>query len=380
MTKILACVPALLLLAALTLEAQPFQGVGGGAGRTGAAGSTRQYYGPGTVGEAMITADPETRRLIVITDEETSSHVNQVIDSLDRPRPQVLINVVFLEVTYRDGSDIGIEGGIRRDFNNSTFGTFSNLFGLGPGSPGGGLNALPVPPGAGLYQIVSTDFQATIRAIAEVGKLEILSRPTILARNNQQATITVGQSVPLTTSTRFDTFGNAINSITYQDVGIILQVTPFIASEGTVEMIVAPEISALAEDSVPTGNGGFAPVINLRSADTVIVTPDGQTVMIGGMMQNIKTETVSKIPFLGDIPLLGRLFQRKVKTDAKTELIIFLTPHIVTDPSHLARLTNQERTKAVIAPKAFDEKVLNRFLDNLPVKDDKPSDENEQQP
>src|SRR5215468_1941751 len=95
-------------------------GAGGGARTTGAgggaAGSTRQYYPPGTVGEAIVTSDPETRRLIVITDEETSQYVSQVVTNLDRPKPQVLIKVVFLELTHSAGSDIGIEGGYQKTF------------------------------------------------------------------------------------------------------------------------------------------------------------------------------------------------------------------------------------------------------------------------
>jgi general secretion pathway protein D len=229
-------------------------------------------------------------------------------------------------------------------------------------------NFAPVPPGAGLYQIFGQDFQATLRAIAEAGKLEVLSRPSILARNNQQATITVGQQVPLITNVRFDTFGNQLNAVTYQDVGIILTVTPFITSDGMVEMIVSPQISALSEQTVPLSTGVSAPVIDLRSADTVVVTPNGQTVIIGGLMQNRKTQTESKIPILGDIPLLGAAFKRKLKENVKTELIIFLTPYIVNEPSQLASLTATESGASEMAPKAFTEQELNQFLEGVPIK------------
>jgi general secretion pathway protein D len=299
------------------------------------------------------------------------------VTSLDQPKPQVLIKVVFLEVTYRDGSDIGIEGGFRKPIDDSTDGVGANAFGLsslGNAATGAVMNVFgqnvqnfaPIPPGAGLYQIISSDYQVTLRAIAEAGKMEVLSRPTILARNNQQAVITVGQSVPLITNVRFDTFGNAINSVTYQNVGIILRVTPFITSDGMVEMIVAPEISSLSEQSVPIATGASAPVINLRSADTVVVTPDGQTVIIGGLMQNEKASNESKIPLLGDIPLLGNLFKRKAKSQVKTELMIFLTPQIIADPTQLAGLTVRERDKSQLAPKAFTEEELNRFLETVP--------------
>src|SRR5207247_5276508 len=143
---------------------------------------------------------------------------------------------------------------------------------------------------------------------------------SIIARNNQPATIAIGQSVPLTTSVRYDTLGNAISGIQYTSVGIILRVTPFITSDGMVEMILSPETSELADKSlwVPISSGtrpALAPLINSRSADTVVATPDGQTVIIGGLMEDSKSDTETKIPFLGDIPLLGNLFKRKVKSD-----------------------------------------------------------------
>jgi general secretion pathway protein D len=362
-----------------------FGGFGGGQNRqnTASTASTRQYNNSTTVGSATISSDPTTGRIIVITDEETEVNISQVISNLDIPKPQVLIKVVFLEVTYNNSFDIGIEGGFR---NQSVGGGSSqgsaqggNMFGAS------GLNSafsaiqtnalgLPIsaigttPPGAGLYQILGTDYQATIRAIATAGKTEVLSRPSILARNNQPATITVGQSVPLISNTRFDAVNGQINSVTYQNVGIILRVTPFISNDGMVEMIVSPEISSLADQSqwVSIGGGALAPVINTRSADTVVVTPSGQTVIIGGLMQNSKTAADSKIPLLGDIPFIGNLFKRQAKSNSKTELMIFLTPHIVEAPAQLAALSDKERAAAVLPKKAFTQKEMEQYLDDLP--------------
>jgi type II secretory pathway component GspD/PulD (secretin) len=205
----------------------------------------------------------------------------------------------------------------------------------------------------------------------------VLSRPSILARNNQPATITVGQSIPLITGVRYDNFGNAINSITYQDVGVILRVTPFITGDGLVQMIISPEISRLDPNTtIPislAANGATisAPVIDVRSADTVAVTPDGQTVVIGGLMQNTKGENITKIPLLGDLPLLGSLFRRTQKSDSKTELIIFLTPHIVAEPSELAALTAKQRERSD-ATRGLTEEELKKFLDELPKKQTAP--------
>jgi general secretion pathway protein D len=341
--------------------------------------STRQYNAAGTVGNATISVDPETRQLIVIADEETQVQISQVITNLDRPKPQVLIKVVFLEVTYNDALDIGIEGGFNRDTGNNVTAAGANVFGmsgLGSVATNVQLNSmgLPVsgfgttPPGSGLYQVLGTDYQATLRAIATAGKTEVLSRPSILARSSQPATITVGQSVPLITNVRYDNFGNAINSVSYEDVGIILRVTPFISNDGMVEMIVSPEISSLTDQTVAISTGVSVPVIAKRSADTVVMTPNGQTVIIGGLMQNSKTGADSKIPFLGDIPLLGNLFKRQAKSSSKTELMIFLTPHIVSTPQQLVALSARESKAAQLPKKAFTEAELNRFLDDLPSK------------
>jgi general secretion pathway protein D len=223
--------------------------------------------------------------------------------------------------------------------------------------------------GAGLYQILGQDYQVTLRAIAQAGNAKVLSRPSILARNNQPATITVGQEVPLITSVRYDNFGNAINSVTYQDVGVILKVTPFITTDGMVEMMISPQISSLDQTlSVPISANVNAPVIDIRSADTVAVTADSQTVIIGGLMQDSKSTIDTKIPLLGDIPVLGNLFKRQQKSTAKTELLIFLTPHIVQAPSELIALSASEKSKSE-SLKGIPEAEINKYLDALPTKD-----------
>lgn len=359
-----ACVALALLPPGASAQFGGGFGGGGGGGGTSARRSTTTYPGSTQIGDAMITSDAETRKLIVITDEETAKAIGQVVTNLDRSVPQVLIKVVFLEVTYRKGIDIGIEGAYRRDMGGGSTSSISQVFGLAS------QGASPTPPGAGMYQILGSDFQVTLRAIADAGKTEVLSRPSVLARNNQEATITVGQQVPLITNVRYDNFGNQINSITYQSVGIILRVTPFITDNGLVEMMVSPEISNLSDQTVAVASGVAAPVINTRSADTVVVTPDGQTVVIGGLMQNTKTSSESKIPWLGDLPGIGSLFKRRSSNGSKTELLIFLTPHIVRQPTQLAGLAKQTRSQMQLVPQSFSEQELNRFLEDVPVKED----------
>jgi type II secretion system protein D len=367
-----------------------FQGGGGNTGRRtatggGGGGSTREYPNNTQVGDATISYDPETRKIIVITDEETNAQIKDVITSLDNPRPQVLIKVVFLEVTHNNSSDIGVEGGYVRKLGNTGTGSIANAFGASaissaatssvPNVLGQNVQSmLPTPPGAGLYQVLGSDFQATLRAIAQAGKAEILSRPSILARNNQPATISLGQQVPLVSNTRFDAVNGQINTVTYQNVGIILRVTPFITPDGMVEMIVSPETSSLADRSswVPISANALAPVVNSRLADTVVVVPDGQTVVIGGLMQTQILESESKIPLLGDIPYLGNAFKRKIKSNQKTELMIFLTPVVIAAPGQLAGVTAGERDRTTLKPKMIPKTELDSLIDTLPVKPEAP--------
>lgn len=348
-------------------------GLGGSsrtAGTSGGSESTPTIDRPanGQIGSANFYVDPDSRQVFVIADSNTMASVSNVIASMNKPKPQVLIKVVFLEVTYNKGYDVGIEGGVTKTINGSpTTISGSNIFNLAAQgvTPTQGVNTLP---GAGLYTVYANDFSATIRAIAEVGKIEVLSRPTILARNNQQATIVVGQQVPLINNVSYDTFGNEHIGIQYQNVGIILQVTPFITSDGMVEMIVAPQISAVdptqsqAVGYATNGTAITAPYIDLRSANTVVITPDGQTVVIGGLMQNSRSTTDSKIPILGDIPGLGILFHHKISADQKQELIILLTPYVVRSPADLAKMSQDERARAQLTPKAFNQQELNQFI------------------
>lgn len=357
----------MLLLSFACAEIQPeaqAQVAPGRTTRTGAAGGLgaglREYNNNSTVGDATITVDPETRRIIVITDEETNQHIGQVITNLDTPQPQVLIKVIFLEVTYRDASDVGVEGKGTIDLRKTATGQLESAFGLA------------AEPRGAFLRVINDNLQVTLRAMAEAGKLEVLSRPSILARNNQQALITVGQEVPFVRNTQITALGQVINQVEYEDIGIILRVTPFIRSDGLVEMIVSPEISTITDQTIPISDTVNAPVFAKRAADTVVVTQDGQTVVIGGMMENRKTQNVKKIPGLGDVPVLGALFRRKVWEDAKTELIIFLTPHVVYEPSQLGAMTMGETDKAKIAPQAFTEEELDRFIDGLPLKKDPP--------
>ena len=333
-------------------------GGGGGGGSGGASG--RQYNNSTMVGDATITSDLESRRLIVVTDDETNENIKTIIASLDKPKPQVLINVVFLQVTHDKGLDLGAEASFegRLAVKNNPEGNALTKFGV--------AGALTDPTSYGaFYKILGGNVNATIHALSSVNKTEILSRPSILTRSSQQATILVGQSIPLITNSRVsDTNNTTINTVSYQDVGIILRVTPFITQAGLVEMIVSPEISSLSATTVPISTGVNSPVIDKRSADTVVVTPSDQTVVIGGLISTQVIDQENKVPILGDIPLLGYAFKRNIKKNQKTELLIFLTPHVVLDPNDLSGIAKDERSKLELAPKTFEKEEMKKFIGN----------------
>lgn len=388
---------ALLLAAAVAAQAQQRGGTFGGGnfgggnfgggnssrsstGSSGSSGttatSTRDYPNNTLPGDATVSIDPDTHSLIIMSDDQTFSHISNIVHHLDLPKPQVLIKVVFLEVQHDNDLDFGVEGTFNKQLSsainpaNATAVKTANDFGLaGLGNAGQTIGQSTMPVGQGLYSITAKEFTATVRAIASASKVEVLSRPSIMVQNNQPATITVGQSVPLVTGVSFpSTASGPVSLVSYQNVGIILQVTPFISSDGLVEMIVSPQISSLSSQTVQIATNVSVPVIDLRSATTVVVAPDGQTIVIGGLMENDKTTVDSKIPILGDIPLLGMLFKHKQRANTKKELMIFLTPHVVVQPAQLASASAAERANAELSRKAFSDQDLDKYLDHLPVK------------
>jgi general secretion pathway protein D len=327
-------------------------------------------YGPGMSEDVVVQYDEETGSLIVVTDEETNAHIKTVVEALDRPVPQVLINVLFLEVTHSEGLDLGTEFFAQDIDTRTTYTVFQEDDGTYVLERGAEVNrqdiaetvfGLAEEASGAFYRLLKDDLEVTVRALAEAAKLEVLSRPSILTRNNQEATITVGQEVPFIRNTRILQDGQQLNTVEYEDIGIILEVTPHIRPDGLVEMQVIPEITTLTGETVPIAAGVEAPVFAKRSAETGIVVPDGQTVVIGGLMEDQKTESTRKIPLLGDIPILGHAFRRKIDSKAKTELLIFLTPYIVPEPGNLIHVTASERERAQLSTKTFSQEEFDRY-------------------
>ncbi|MGB8355215.1 MAG: hypothetical protein WCD79_15055 [Chthoniobacteraceae bacterium] len=357
--------------------------------------NTRQYHDATMLGDAIIQIDPETRSLVIVADDETHEEIMKVIKNLDRPKPQVLIKVVFAQVTLNKSLNVGVEGSYTFNVRNGAAGGVSNTVTNATASTTGGtaitssttaVQSGLLSPGTigttsaqtlfGLSQLANGSFvrlatdnwQATLYALASHGNVNVLSRPSIMARNNQQAVIVVGQEVPFVTNSQITETGQTINTVQYQDVGIILRVTPFITSNHEVEMIVSPEVSSVDSQSVTLSPNVSSPIIDKIAAETVVVTPNNSTVVIGGMMQKQQTSTVQKVPILGDLPLIGAAFRHTTKGDTRTELLIFLTPSIVEGTDKLKELTDQEVNRTELPQQAFSQEDLHKYLDNLKIK------------
>jgi general secretion pathway protein D len=266
----------------------------------------------------------------------------------------VLIKVLIAEVTHDNTLDLGAEFSILN----------LNDAGIAQATIGTNFDIAAQTDGA-VVKLVRKEFTATLRALESVGKLDVLSRPYILASDNQVATITVGQEVPRITSSQITNLGQTISTVAYEDVGIILNVLPHINPDGMVILEVAPEISQLTGTTVNVGSGVNAPVIAKRSAYSRVGIRNGNTIVIGGLMEDRKTVTVSKVPILGDIPLIGQAFRRDQRTKNKTELLIFLTPHVAKSSEQLPAMSQEEIRGTQLTPNAVDPGVFEDHMEGL---------------
>ena len=298
-------------------------------------------------GQVRVVADEDTNSLMLMAPPKHFAKLRTILGELDRPIAQVLIKVLIAEVTHQNDKDLGVEFSA---LNIRSSGRGSQVFtDFGVAAETDGL----------IFKMVEKDVTAALRALEQVGHLEVLSRPYILASDNKEANITVGQEVPFIRDTRTTETGQTINTIQYEDIGIILKVTPHINPEGLVIMDVVPEISTLTGTTVPISETVNAQVFAKRSASSRVAIRDGQTIVIGGLMEDRKTNTVRRVPILGSAPLIGALFRRTITVTSKTELLIFLTPHVAREAGDLKTMSEGEekRTKLVpdaVAPGTFD--------------------------
>ena len=303
----------------------------GQTGSFGTGGQTSEEAG-GLTGNVKIVADEDTNALLITTFVKNFPAVEKIIKQLDVLLPQVLIEAQIIEVTLDDESIFGVEWMWEKekttingkDYSQTAapdFGLADEVFGL-------------------KYGVLSDNLDLLLHSLAKNTKVNILSTPRIMTQNNQEAIINVGQEVPYLESTQETATGGVLTSYDFRDVGVILTVTPRINKSGNISLDVNQQINSLIEFTLFN-----APVIAKREAATFVTVKDSQTMIIGGIIKDDKTETLHKTPILGDIPFIGRLFQRKDTRAEKTELMVFITPHIVYTDEDAIRVTEEQKSK-----------------------------------
>lgn len=321
------------------LFAQFFQGGAGGAFRQGAQARPGGQAGrdaDGRVvnvrdltGQVTTIPDPNTNSIIVVTTPDNAELIRGILAQLDRLPEQVLIETIIVEATLDASTKLGVEWSYNRaQLQNGQTGTIGTDFN----------QRRATPPLTGLrYSLTGGTLDGFLNALATDSKFQVLSTPRIFTSNNVQAQINISQSVPFILSTREDPNGGTTFNYSFQDVGIVLTVTPRITANGTVTM----DVSQTANDL--QGFTDFnAPIVNQRQANTTVSVRDGETIILGGIIRNTVNTTTNKIPLLGDIPILGNLFKSTSNTRAKTELLVFLTPRIVRTPEEAQKLRDQQ--------------------------------------
>jgi len=295
--------------------------------------------------EVAVVAEGSSNTLLLSASPRYFETVAAMIDELDEPAPQVLIQVLLAEVTLDEGKELGVEWRVQKSAGEFDIDSMADF----------GVQAAIASFGGFSTAVTSDDFQLFLRALKSDGRLEVLSRPQIMATDNQPATINVGQRVPLITNSRVTDEGTTINSITYEDVGIILQVTPRITGDGFVKMDVRPEISSLSDSDIDISENVAATIINRNFAETTVSVKDGQTIVIGGLITANDNIRFRKVPLLGDIPIVGAAFRSETVSRQRRELLVILTPYIMRDNRDIDRTTRNQVGKNGILNQLIDD-------------------------
>ena len=345
---------------------------------------------------ATIEADANTNALIITAPTDKMAALEAVVARLDIRRAQVLVEAIIVEMEVRDGQDLGLQWLFAND--NGFFGSSisaddvraRNIAGAilpedgGDGTDSGVTTgdfnvgalagALAQSPGVSLgWGVIDDNLSMTVilNALKEKSNANILSTPSLLTLDNQEAYITVGQNVPFVTGS-FTSTGtgdgaqNPFQTIERENVGITLKVTPHINEGDSVVLDISQEVSSLSNTSVVLQASDL--ITNERVLQTKVLAADGRVVVLGGLIKDDVQDASQKVPLLGDIPLLGRLFRNDAVQVIKTNLLIFIRPTIIRDDEQLAGAT-ADKYRYI-----RDQQVLRRerglmFLDdsNVPV-------------
>ena len=305
--------------------------------------------------DITIAADTTLNAIVVKADPGTMSEILTLLEKLDTPRAQVMIEAAIVEVAIDEGSSLGVEMAAGDQRGNSAPLVSTSLNGVistllaGTISDGDtnisvieGLASLSSPTLAGAkIDTQGLSFGAVVNALANNSNANLLSTPSILTLDNQEAKILVGREVPFRTgsfSTTGDGTSNPFTTVNRQDVGIELVVTPHVFENNDVRMEILQKITNVI--NTPVGGTAFADVVtSKRTIETTVLAADGQTIVLGGLIQDDINNTNVRVPVLGKIPLLGALFRSTTKERTKTNLLVFLRPTILQSTENSTQLS-----------------------------------------
>ncbi|MFO0334058.1 MAG: type II secretion system secretin GspD [Pseudomonadota bacterium] len=332
---------------------QQVQG-GGATTGAGAVGGAGAGAGAGAAGrDTVIWADPATNALVVTAPPKVMRELMTVVDKLDIRRAQVLVEAIIVEVTGNQASDLGVNWLIDGSRDNIAAGGFVSPLDEAGTTIGtvvaaaldpDNINPSAVPTGisvgVGRIRDPGTNFAAILRAIRDDGNTNIISTPSTVTLDNQEAQIKVAQEVPFLTGQFSSAQGgnqtpgvvNPFQTIQRQDVGTILKITPQITDDNNVLMKIEVEASSLAQ-----GRGGAVDLItNKRTITTNVLSADGEIIVLGGLIADELREGETRVPLLGRIPVLGNLFKTRTTSKAKTNLMVFIRPKVLMDSDAIA--------------------------------------------
>ncbi|AMR66587.1 type II secretion system secretin GspD [Aquipseudomonas alcaligenes] len=298
----------------------------------------------------LIRADESLNALVLLAEPDTVATLEEIVRNLDVPRAQVMVEAAIVEISGDISDALGVQWAVDARGDSGGLGgvNFGNT-GLSVGTVLRAIQEDKIPdnltlPDGAIIGIGTDSFGALITALSSNSKSNLLSTPSLLTLDNQQAEILVGQNVPFQTgSYTTDASGanNPFTTIEREDIGVTLKVTPHINDGATLRLEVEQEISSIAP-SAGVNAQAVDLVTNKRSIKSVILADDGQVIVLGGLIQDDVTSTDSKVPLLGDIPLIGRLFRSTKDTHIKRNLMVFLRPTVVRDRAGMATLSGKK--------------------------------------
>ncbi|MFH0784265.1 MAG: type II secretion system secretin GspD [Pseudomonadota bacterium] len=322
--------------------------------------------------DVRILADEETNSLVITAEKDEFAVLEDVIKKLDIPRRMVYLEALILEVDADKSFDVGVQwelgssfssgkGGVVGGFSGSTgYDMITNLSSETPALPTG-LSLGVLRQGIKIGDVTFPSIAAILRAYKTDSDINIISTPQILTTDNKKAEISVGENVPYITSRNTTASAQDYTQYEYKDVATKLSIVPHINQAGSLRLEIATEVVRIKDNSADT------PTTYKRTASTTVVLSDKETVVIGGIIGHDSSDTVWKIPLLGDIPGLGWLFKTHTTTSAKTNMFIFITPRIVRNPSELTAVTHSkeeimEGMGGAVTPSREQQLQLNRLL------------------